>query len=143
MSETIERASGGCLCGAVRFEAIGVHRHFHACRCRMCQRWGGGPGFAVETQAVRFEDETMLERFDSSDWAQRGFCRRCGSNLFYFLKPTGQHMLQVGTFDDPTPFSMDAEIFVDNPGPDVRFAGDHPRQTAAEVIAASGVSVPD
>ena len=52
-------------------------------------------------------------------------------------------MMWVGSFDDPTPFELDAEIFVDNPSAGFCFAGDHPRQTSAEVIEASGITVSD
>lgn len=131
------------MCGAVRYTARDVETHFHACRCRMCQRWGGGPGFGVAVGDVEFEDEGELGRFASSEWAERGFCRRCGSSLFYYLKPADQHMLWAGTFDDPTAFELDAEIFVDNPSAVFSFAGDHPRQTAAEVIEASGITPTD
>ena len=131
-------AKGGCLCGAVRFDARDVDVHFHACRCSMCQRWCGGPGFAAVVGDVVFDDETALVRYASSDWAERGFCGRCGSSLFYFLKPIAQFNFQVGTFDDSTVFALAGEIFVDEPNPEFAFAGDHPRQTGAEVIAAAG-----
>lgn len=136
-------ARGGCLCGAVRFTARDVHADFHACQCRMCQRWGGGPGFAVATAAIGFEQDETLVRFVSSDWAERGFCSRCGSSLFYFLKPTTQYNVCVGAFDDPTQFRLTGEIFVDEPHAQFAFAGDHSRQTAAEVIAAAGFAPDD
>ncbi len=136
-------ARGGCLCGAVRFTARDVHPEFHACQCRMCQRWGGGPAFAVETGGMEFEEDGALVRFAASDWAERGFCGRCGSNLFYFLVPAQQYMAWVGAFDDPTPFALAGEIFVDDPHACFAFAGDHPRQTGAEVVAAAGFTAPD
>lgn len=136
-------ATGRCLCGAVRFTAHGVEPHFHACQCRMCQRWGGGPAFAAETKGVDFEQDETLARFASSAWAERLFCSRCGSNLFYFLKPADRYMVWIGALDDPEAFELDGEIFVDEPRARFEFAGDHPRQTAAEVIAASGVEVPE
>lgn len=135
-------AQGGCLCGAVRFTARDVHTEFHVCQCRMCQRWGGGPAFAVETGSMEFEGADALVRFASSDWAERGFCGRCGSNLFYFLKPRNQYMAWTGAFDDPTQFTLTGEIFVDEPHAHFAFAGDHPRQTAAEVIAEAGFDAP-
>lgn len=136
-------ARGGCLCGAVRFTARDVKREFHACQCRTCQRWGGGPAFAAETGAMDFEHDEALVRYASSAWAERGFCGRCGSNLFYFLKPAEQYMAWVGAFDDPEPFSLAGEIFVDDPHAHFAFAGDHPRQTGAEVMAEAGFAPPD
>jgi hypothetical protein len=47
-------------------------------------------------QAVSFDGEEHLSVFDSSKWAERGFCRSCGTHLFYRIKETGQHMIPVG-----------------------------------------------
>jgi hypothetical protein len=136
-------ATGQCLCGAVRFTAKDVHEDFHACRCETCRRWGGGPAFATETGGVTFEDDGALVRYPSSEWAERGFCARCGAHLFYFLKPTGQYMVWVGALDDPSPFRLTGEIFVDDPQAQFAFAGDHPRLTGAEALAAMGFEAPD
>lgn len=128
-------ATGKCLCGAVRFEAEGVDTHAHACHCDMCRAWSGGPLLAVSAGAVRWSGESDLARYDSSEWGARGFCRRCGSSLFYHLKPADQYLLCLGAFDDQSPFALAGEIFVDrNPG-GYAFAGEHPRQTGEEFLA--------
>ena len=77
--------SGQCLCGAVTF-AEGVESHVHACHCSMCRR-ERGPGMAVAVKSVVFTGEANIERYRSSQWAERGFCKTCGSNLFYLLMP--------------------------------------------------------
>ena len=100
--------SGRCLCGAVTFEATGVEKHVHACHCSMCRRWSGGPGLAVSVASVDFQGEDNIERYDSSDWAERGFCKTCGSNLFYLLKPA-RYIMQVGAFNEQA-FELDGEI---------------------------------
>ena len=64
----------------------------------MCRRWSGGPVFSIGVGAVRFDDETQLERFESSAWAERGFCARCGSSLFYRLKAADQYVMNLGAF---------------------------------------------
>ena len=127
-------ASGKCLCGAVTFTAEGVETEHHACHCGMCRRWSGGPVFAAATQGVRFEGEDNVARYQSSDWGERGFCKVCGTNLFYHLKPTGQYMMSVGTFDDPAPFKLIGEIYTDRKPPGYAFAGNLPGMTEAEVI---------
>ena len=131
-------ATGTCLCGAVRFTATGIDPHIHACHCTMCRTWSGGPGMAVNVGSVEFESEEAISRYASSDWAERGFCSRCGSNLFYHLKEPGQMMMWAGTFTDASAFKLDGEIYIDEKPPGYDFAGDHSRLTAAEFLASMG-----
>lgn len=121
-------STGQCLCGAVRFEAEKVEPHVHACHCSMCQRWNGGPAFAVDVGSVSFTGEQHMSRYASSDWAERGFCSQCGSNLFYCLKPD-RYIMWAGAFDDQT-FDLDGEIFCADKPDWYNFAGDHPRHDA-------------
>jgi hypothetical protein len=127
--------TGHCLCGAVRFTAEDVDTSFHTCHCGMCRRWAGGPMFAATVGNVQFDGEENINVFDSSDWGQRGFCRRCGSKLFYRLKATGAHYLAVGTFDDADAFRLAGEIYVDHQPAGYRFAGDLHRMTEEQVLA--------
>ena len=128
-------ASGQCLCGAVRFTVERVDPHHHACHCGMCRRWSGGPLFAMSVSGASFEGSENITVYDSSEWAERGFCGVCGTNLFYRLKQTGNHMMCAGTFDDSSKFKLTGEIFVDNKPDGYDFAGEHPRLTEAETIA--------
>lgn len=128
-------ATGRCLCGGVSFTAEGVEAHHYVCHCGMCRRWSGGPFFAAVTQRVSFEGAKNVATYQSSDWAERGFCKSCGTSLFYRLKPTGQYLMSVGAFDDPSPFRLIGEIFFDRKPPGYAFAGDHPRLSEAETLA--------
>ena len=102
----------------------------------MCRRWSGGsPFFASVCEGVVFEGEDQLGRFTSSPWAQRGFCKACGTTLFYFLVPAQKYMMSVGAFDEQSQFQLVREIFVDHKPPGYAFAGDHPRWTEAETLA--------
>jgi len=128
--------TGKCLCGAIRFTAAHVEVEHHACHCSMCRRWSGGaPFFAASTDSVAFDGVEHLGRYVSSDWAERGFCRSCGSVLFYYLKPTNTYMMSVGAFDDPSVFQLAREIFIDAKPVGYAFAGNHPRLTEAETLA--------
>lgn len=131
-------ATGSCLCGAVTFSAEEVEPHFHACHCGMCRRWNGGPAFGIVASGVSFTGEESLTRFASSEWAERGFCSRCGSNLFYFLKPAGQYVIWMGAFDDDSAFELTGEIFIEDKPRAYDFAGEHPRMTGEEFIASIG-----
>jgi hypothetical protein len=128
-------ATGKCLCGAVRFTVTAVETHHHVCHCGTCRRWAGGPVFAAAADGVSFEGAESLVRYRSSEWARRGFCKVCGSNLFYYLEPTGQYMMCVGAFDDSTPFKVVREIFIDHQPPGYALAGTLERETEAQVLA--------
>lgn len=126
--------TGQCLCGAVRFEAEEVEEEFGACHCVMCQRWSGGPFFATSVGKLRFDGEEHLTRYQSSDWAERGFCNICGSNLFYRIRKMESHEMCVGAFDDKEGFILTSEIFIDKKPDGYAFAGDHPRLTQKETL---------
>lgn len=116
---------GQCLCGAVKFEAEDVEPHVHACHCSMCRRWNGGPALAASVGSVTFQGEENISRYESSDWAERGFCKQCGSSLFYLLKPS-TYIMCTGAFHEQS-FELHGEIFCGEKPSWYNFAGDHER----------------
>ena len=130
----MQTRTGRCLCGAVNFTAEEVATDFGVCHCVMCQRWAGGPFFSTSTGKVTFTGEEHITRYQSSAWAERGFCNICGSNLYYRLPKQGNHEMCVGTFDDKDGLVMSSEIFVDLKAAGFAFAGDHPRLTEKETL---------
>jgi hypothetical protein len=127
--------SGRCLCGAVQFVAEEAESGVDACHCGMCRRWTGGPFFTSKTRSVAFQGAEALARYESSAWAERGFCKICGSTLFYYLKPTRTFMMSVGAFDDASAFRLIEEIYIDSKPEGYALAGDHPKLTEAETLA--------
>ena len=125
---------GGCLCGAVRFLATNPELHFHACHCGMCRRWSGGPLFVAEVASVTFENSGNIGRFDSSSWAERAFCKTCGTNLYYRLKQADKFFVSVGSFDQASAFQLAGEIFIDHKPDGYAIAGEHPRLTEEETL---------
>lgn len=80
-------ASGKCLCGAVAFLMEFPSKWIAHCHCTMCQR-AHGAAFVTwvsvnQVQVVIDDPETQLHWYNSSPEAQRGFCSRCGSSLFF------------------------------------------------------------
>lgn len=136
-------ATGRCLCGAVTFSAKEVEAHVHACHCTMCRRWSGGPGFAVSVGSIDYSGEDNISAYASSDWAERGFCKQCGTNLFYRMPETGMTMVWAGSIDNNEAFVLTGEIYVDEKPAGYNFVGDHPRQTGPEFLASMGVEVPE
>lgn len=100
-----------CLCGSIEVEAS-YHSEVGVCHCSTCRRWTGGPMFAVHCGSdVTFTGDTPA-RYPSSDWAERGFCAKCGTTLFYYLLPTNEYMLSAGLFQD-NDFTLTNQIFID------------------------------
>lgn len=133
MKEKID-ISGKCLCGAVSFKAKTVP-HVGACHCTMCRKWGSGPFMDVDCgNDVTFTGEEHIKTFSSSDWAERGFCSKCGSNLFYRLKHNGQTLMAAGLLDDDAGLSMGMQVFVDERPPYYSFSQKTKELTGAEVI---------
>ncbi len=90
---------------------------------------------AAHVGQIEFSGADHITRYDSSAWAERGFCDRCGTSLFYRYKRNDHYALWVGTFDDQSPFRLVGEIFIEDKPDGYDFAGDHPRLTGEEVIA--------
>ncbi len=78
--------------------------------------------------------------FDSSAWAERGFCSQCGSHLFYRLKETGRFMLPAGLLDDEDGLTFDHQVFIDEKPSYYRFANETKDMTGAEIFAMYGAS---
>jgi hypothetical protein len=127
---------GSCLCGAVRITTKVTHDRVAACHCRMCRKWGGGPFLAVECRGdVHFDGIDDISIFSSSEWAERGFCRTCGSHLFYRLKGKGHYELPIGLFENQDRWVFDTQIFVDEKPSYYSFANETTNLTGSQVFA--------
>jgi len=126
---------GQCLCGAVNFTAKDISNNVEACHCGMCRKWGGGPLMAVSCGAeVAFEGEDNIAVYYSSDWAERGFCKTCGSHLFYRLKESHEHQIPAGLFDNQESFHFNLQVYIDRKPFFYSFANKTNEMTEAEVI---------
>ncbi|MBL4789793.1 MAG: GFA family protein [Kordiimonadaceae bacterium] len=114
MDTDLEVTTGGCLCGAVRYEIKGPLRDIVNCHCSMCQKLHGIYGAHSKARKINITmtNETGLSWYKTSDVAQRGFCRDCGSSLFwqpFDLDATG---IIAGSLDGPTNLKTMGHIFV-------------------------------
>ena len=113
------RATGRCLCGAVRYDVRGPLRSGTACHCDQCRRSSGSFTHATAAwkDTLRIEDAAgCLAWYASSDHGRRGFCRRCGSNLFFDPVGTERMAIGLGTLDKPTGLRIANHIFVREKG---------------------------
>lgn len=125
---------GRCLCGKVKFTAKNRGNKVAACHCGMCRRWGGGPLIEVECGTeVTFTGEDNISVYDSSEWAERGFCRHCGTHLFYRLKDTQEYMMLVGLFENQQNLIFKEQVFIDEKPDYYSFANKTSELTGAEI----------
>ncbi len=87
---------------------------------------------------VTFEGEDNITVYDSSSWAERGFCSGCGSHLFYRLKQSNQHIIPAGLFDEQDSFVFDNQVFIDKKPSFYSFANETNDMTEAEVFEKYG-----
>ncbi len=124
---------GKCLCGSVSVETELVNE-VGLCHCSMCRKWSSGPLHAIHTkQGVKFNGIEQITRFQSSDWAERGFCSKCGTHLFYYLIPANEYVLSAGLFPEES-FTLASEIFVDEKPEYYELNPDSHKMTAQEVF---------
>ena len=132
---SFEEKSGSCLCKAVQITAKIEHKVFEVCHCGMCRKWAGAPAMVLEpTTEVTFDDANNITVYESSEWAERGFCKTCGSNIFYRLKEDGRYFLQMGLFDETDGFEFKKQIFIDHKPDNYSFADKTETMTEAEVF---------
>jgi len=83
-----------------------------------------------------------LTWYRGSEWAERGFCNRCGTSLFYRLanQPELFTAVAVDTLDDADAFALHRHIYVDAQPAHYAFADDRPRVTEAALLAEFGVT---
>ena len=97
--------TGGCLCGAVRFEVTGDGSNPHSCSCRNCQQHTGAPTVAwmeFARDQVRWTGTAGAPAtYRSSDYSSRAFCAACGSSIGA-IDDAPTVALLVGSFDDAT-----------------------------------------
>ena len=140
MTRTIAK-TGKCLCGKVEFKAAAVQPTVHACHCNMCQLWNGGPTLSVHCGSeVTISNPEMVSVYRSCDWAELGFCKHCGSHLFYRAIDTGEYILQTGSFDSADGFELRQQMFIEEKPPFYGFANDTENLTGEQVFALYGAS---
>ncbi len=95
--------TGGCLCGALRYEAAVSESENWYCHCRMCQK---ATGSVVSTSALIKKTQLRMLKgtakfYQSSTDIERGFCANCGSPMFF--RPIKEDWVSIlsGTLDDP------------------------------------------
>jgi hypothetical protein len=117
MTTEPKRNTGGCLCGALRYEAIGEPAGAGHCYCVDCRRASGSsfvPFMNFKADAVRFTGEAREFRSKAANGgdAVRNRCAQCMSLVFGGeIGKTDWYTLYAGSLDDPSAFHPTIAIF--------------------------------
>ncbi|MDA8049084.1 MAG: GFA family protein [Rhodospirillales bacterium] len=107
---------GGCLCGAIRYTTDGVPYHESICHCSICRRASGAPfvaWFSVPRQSLSLVSGAP-GWFRSSPAAERGFCARCGTALFFRSSAHPDEIdITTASLDDPALVPPRDEIYTE------------------------------
>lgn len=131
---------GHCLCGAITIEMEDIAT-VEACHCGMCRRWGSGPLMAVHTLTeVSIAGSEAMSVYPSSDWAERAFCKLCGTHLYYHQLGSDEYVLSVGLFQDQPAndgedFKFTSQIFIDKKPDFYEFANQTDNLTEQQLFA--------
>lgn len=121
--------TGRCLCGAVRFTTQGPLRDVIACHCSQCRRQTGHfyAATSVADDRLAIEGGGNLTWFRATPQAARGFCRTCGSALFWKYDGETATSIGAGAFDAPTGLALTSHIYCADKGDYYDIADDLPQ----------------
>lgn len=135
--------TGKCLCGAVSITLTGMRKEVDVCHCEMCRRTYGNFAAMVSGAGFTVSGADHIGTYKSSDWAERSFCKKCGSALWYRFTPTDFTSFAAGHFDLPEGLPIKQQIFVDEKPDWYDLVQQSPMKTGEEIVAeakAAGIS---
>lgn len=101
----MERLTGGCLCGALRFETRGAPHRVGLCHCLDCRKHHG----TLFHASAIFPVERVHVTGESRTYAGRHFCPDCGSPVF--ARSDDETEVNLGAFDEPNLFTPTYELW--------------------------------
>jgi hypothetical protein len=112
---------GSCLCGAVAFAIDGPTSAVELCHCVQCRKWTGHAFANIEVprEALQVQGEAAVAWYQSSATVRRGFCRTCGSTLFFDPLDRVKHGwigVAMGALEAPTGLAIGLHIFTAEKG---------------------------
>ena len=122
-------STGGCFCGAVRYQADGKLTGVTYCHCSKCRRWHGHVGAftAADRDKFRVTESRGLKWHSVSPAVRRGFCAECGSSLFFDDDSLPKMAFCPGTLDAPTGTREKAHIYAGSKGDYYDICGNLPQ----------------
>jgi len=121
---------GSCDCGKVIFHVENIRESITVCHCSQCRRTSGHLWASTHASAfsdLHFSSDEGLTWYISSDFAKRGFCKFCGSSLFYRMNDEEGVGIAAGCLDAPTNTQIGKHIFVKDKGDYYSITDDAPQ----------------
>ncbi len=113
MKKIVNSKIAKCLCGGIKIKISGKLRNVINCHCSQCMKTHGN--FAAYTncseESITFVNKKTLKWYNSSSFAKRGFCSRCGASVFYKIKKSSYISIAAGMFSNPTKLKTQSNIF--------------------------------
>lgn len=134
--------TGKCLCGMVRFSTVGPVREIVYCHCSQCRRQTGLYYAAtnVPLDRITVSGSEAVSWYRASPDAERGFCRQCGSALFWRRGGDDYISVMAGAFDQPSSLRSGYHIYCADKGDFYEIADGLPQfQAGTPVTAANDV----
>lgn len=116
-----------CLCGGVTVRLPSPTKDVGVCHCKLCRRWGSGPWMSLQAPGASVIGDTLTV-FQSSAFAERGFCRACGTHIFHRPQEGDEIAISAGLFSSDQ-MHIAREIFIDAKAPFYRFVADSVRRS--------------
>jgi hypothetical protein len=109
---------GSCLCGAVRFTVTSPLEGSDACHCTMCRKTSGHyyASVNVPRDKLGVEGGDNVTWYRSSEKVRRGFCKTCGSAMFWDPIHKDWTSVSMGSLEKPTGAKLALHIFVADKG---------------------------
>lgn len=123
--------TGGCFCGAVKFEIEGILCKARACHCSKCRKVfsGAGSTYAELDNGARFRwisGEDKLSKFSSLAGWEIGFCSTCGTTLCGIFEGS-VHGVALGVVDGDPGVEIEIHYFVASKAPWDHIGGTAPQ----------------
>ena len=128
--------AGACLCGAVEVKVSPKNREIGTCHCTMCRKWSGGPYMAVDCgEKVEISAGDNLSVYKSSQWAERVFCKLCGTLIAWRLQEGGENHVSANLFEESRNFDLGMQVFIDEKPANYNFLETTKTMTGPDLFA--------
>lgn len=129
----MEKLSGGCLCGSIRYTILQQPILAYTCNCRFCQK---DTGTAYRSALAILNENVELIGKDFSVYTYKSvehgrelyknFCPDCGTTISLKTErfPERQ-VIMIGTLDDPSQIELSTHMFAEEAFDWVEFPKDH------------------
>lgn len=109
---------GSCLCGQVSYQILDEPRSVVGCHCSQCRKTSGHYVAATQTlnEHLKIKGILNVTWYQSSNVAKRGFCRTCGSQLFWARLNSEFTSVMAGTIDGDTGLKMERQLYPEKKG---------------------------